>query len=77
MPNSFESFAANPVRYFTSILSFLGGPRQDSIKIHEVVPTTEKNFRKGATDEWQSVFSDLYIKSSTDIITSALKTMFS
>jgi hypothetical protein len=73
MLNSYEAFVANPNQYFASILGFLGCDMQKNIKICEVTPTTEKNFRRGLTDEWRTVFSDLQIKTATAMIPPALK----
>ena len=76
MLNSFEAFVDDPARYFASIFAFLGCPAQDSIEIHTVVPTTDKNFRKGATDEWRSVFSGTQANRATAAISADMKARF-
>ena len=76
MLSTFEAFIADPARYFASIFAFLGCPAADSIEIHTVVPTTEKNFRKGTTDEWRSVFSAAQADRATGAIPAGMKARF-
>jgi hypothetical protein len=76
MINSYEAFVADPARYFASIFSFLGCTAPDSIGVHQVVPTTAKNFRKGVTDEWRSVFSDIQASRATAAIPADLQARF-
>jgi hypothetical protein len=68
MLNTYEAFVENPGKYFSSILYFLGCTTPGEIQVHEVTPTTEKNFRKGLTNEWQAVFSDAQILKATQMI---------
>jgi hypothetical protein len=73
---TFEEFIADPARYFTSVFAFLGCRGPDRIAVQKVDPTVERNFRKGTTDEWRSVFSDAQAERATAEIPVAMKTRF-
>jgi hypothetical protein len=76
MLNSYEAFVADQARYFASIFAFLGCSEPASIGVHQVTPTTEKNFRKGVTNEWRSVFSAVQASRATAAIPPALQVRF-
>jgi hypothetical protein len=76
MLNSFEAFIADPARYFASIFAFLGCTAPESIEIHTIVPTTERNYRKGTIDEFRSVFSAAQANRAAAAITTEMKARF-
>jgi hypothetical protein len=76
MLNTYEAFVADPAHYFASIFTFLGCRAPESLCVHQVTPTMEKNFRKGTTDEWREVFSQGQKTLATEAIPHSLQASF-
>jgi len=76
MIGTYEAFVADPKAYFGGIFEFLGIPNTRQIQLPVVRPTTEKNFRLGKPNEWESVFTDDHKKTASAIIPKDLRFRF-
>jgi len=73
---TYESFVLNQTEYFSEIFEFLGCDLHSDILIPEVIPTRDKNYRLGKTDEWLTILSDRQKQSASSKIPQKMKEQF-
>lgn len=71
----FEDFVADEGAFVDSVLEFFAIPKE-SFRTQEIERTTEVHFRKGETDEWQTIFTRKQKKAADRLIPADLADRF-